>query len=517
MAQLVQPKKLIKQRFKLKKNLLLSKLNVVVIILIFSFVFAGAAKAPRYKPNSVHGMGGAFVAVADDRNAIYYNPAGLNLMNRLGDFKRNPDMGYMDNKSFELRLFTVSTMLPGDMITDVIDICGAPNISKMIKKTLLFDFSYFGNVEWCPVYEDIIPDNMEDLPDALQENQELSERLVPIDNKPIEIGTQVSILEFAMHNFGFAIWTNTAVTPYATLGTIVPSFGYEAAKIDVAVQTAFAFSPAEKWSVGAGLKVAKRAKLEKYYFAPEFTLKGNNPDLIYQKELDSLEDIWNNFAEDSILNFDNIQFGLDFGVLYQVTREIRVGSSLRDVYFGELAGETITPNLSFGAMASPMILQSNSLWGRKVNFALDYVDVLDGTLTSMFFSHLNFGAEIEQVVIPSLTKELSTGYKVLFALVGGAAGFGIGYLLGDGLDIFAGSLIGGGVGALAGIKFGSSGEALRVSAGGGFEGGYPAFNLGFGLFGETFNMNFASYAEERGTRTGQKEHRIWAGEVSVGF
>jgi len=164
-----------------------------------------------------------------------------------------------------------------------------------------------------------------------------------------------------------------------------------------------------------------------------------------------------------------------------------------------------------------MILQSNSYGGRKVNFAIDYVDILDGTITEKFFGHLNFGAEIDQVVIPSPTREMSFLYRALFGVVGGVVGLGIGTVIGDGYGGAIGTAVGMGVGTIAGIKFGIGGDALRVSLGGGLEGGYPAFNLGFGLFGDVINMRFASYAEERGVKTGQNGHRFWAGEFSIGF
>ncbi len=432
----------------------ITMIKKLTFILLCSFAFASAAKGPQYRSLRVHGMGGAFVAVADNKDALYYNPAGLNLMNRLGNYEENPDMGYMPRKRFEFRLITVSGSLPGNTITDAIDLCGAPSIGKIVKKALFFDFGYFGDAKWCPIYENIIPDDKSDLPDSLQHNQDLANRLTRFDRQPIEIGTQISVLEFAMHNFGLSVWANTSVAPYVDMGIFVPSFGHEPVQVDFAAQTAFAFSPVDKWSVGMGLKAAKRSTLPGYEFYPEYSLDSVN----YEKALDTLENRWEDFADD-LRKFKDFNFALDFGVLYQITREIRLGTSLRNVFFSKLADESITPNWSIGAMASPMILQSNSWWGRKVNFAMDYVDILDGTVGDMFLAHWNFGAEVEQVVIPFL---------------------------------------------------------LKVSLGGGFEGGYYAWNTGVGI-GDAVTMRFGSYAEERGVRTGQKEHRFWTGELSVGF
>ncbi|MDR2582827.1 MAG: hypothetical protein LBC75_05030 [Fibromonadaceae bacterium] len=480
------------------------------------FTFAYSAKGPEYRSLKVHGMGGAFVAVADGKDALYYNPAGLNLIDRLGNFEKNPEMGYMPWSKSEVRLFSAAVFLPANEIDNVIDACGAPSLGKVIKKVLFFDFGFFGDAAWCPKYMDVIPDDNEFLPDSLRAHPELAENLRRIDHSNIEMGTQVSLLEIATHNFGFAGWLRASAAPYVDVGIFVPTFGYDPIQIDGVAQTAFAFSPVDNWSVGAGLKVAKRYNQARYDFKPSMDFNTNigEPTINKEELVDSINYRWKNVKDD--LWDADWAIGMDLGVLYQITREVRLGSSLRNVFFSKLAGESITPNWSIGAMTSPMILQSNSFWARRVNFAIDYVDILDGTITEKFFSHLNFGAEIDQVVIPSPTREMSFLYRALFGIVGGAVGLGIGNVIGDGYGGY-GVLIGMGVGTIAGIKFGIGGDALRVSLGGGFEGGYPAFNLGFGLFGDVINMRFGSYAEERGVKTGQNGHRFWTGEFSIGF
>jgi len=487
------------------------------------FTFAYSAKGPQYQSLKVHGMGGAFIAVADDKDALYYNPAGLNLIGRLGNFEKNPDMGYMPFSKSEVRLFSAAVFLPGKEINTVIDACSAPTLGTIIKKVLFFDFGYFGDVDWCPAYFDVIPDDSEFWPDSLKAHPELAENMRRLDRSKLEIGTQISLFEIAVHNFGFSSWVNASAAPYIDMGIFVPTFGYDPIQIDMMwAQTAIAFSPVEQWSVGAGLKIAQRYRQPGYDYKPGLEFQNNIDDIKVSSEgSDTLEKRWENFGND-VLDA-NIAVGLDLGVLYQITREIRLGSSLRNIFFNQLGGESITPNWSIGAMASPMILQSNSAFERKVNFAIDYVDILDGTITEKFMGHLNWGAEIDQVVIPSPTKEMSFMYRVLFGAVGGVAGLGVGYLIGSGTDMGEvagmgiGSLIGISVGTIAGIKFGMGSDALRVSFGCGLEGGYPAFNMGFGLFGDALTMRFASYAEERGLKTGQNGHRFWAGEFSIGF
>jgi len=491
--------------FKLKKSLL----NKLIFILLFSFTLIDAAKGPQYNSTRVRGMGGAFVAVADNKDALYYNPAGLNLMNRFGNFEKNPDMGYLPRERFEFKLFSVSALLPSSEITYVQNVCGTSRkitLGNAIKSTLLFDFDYFnfGDIEFCPTIMDIFPDDLDYMADSLKAHPELADSLVKIDRKPIEIGVQVSVLELAMHNFGLAIWANTSVAPWIESGVLMPYFGYEPVQLDAVAQTAAAFSPVDNWSVGVGLKLARRAKLPNYEFIPT----------IYEESLDTLYQRRDDFV-DELLKFDNINFALDFGVLYQLTREVRLGTSLRNVFFSDLADESITPNLSIGAAYSPMILQSNDLWGRKVNFAMDYADIMDGTVGDMFFSHLKVGAEIDQVILPSPIKNMPILWRALFGAVGGAVGGTVGYLVGGDALWGWGGLVGLGIGSSVGADFGSGGDLLRGSLGFGLDGGYWAATGAVKL--SAVEARFSSYAEESGLRTGQKEQRFWAFEVSAGF
>ena len=505
----------------------------IIFILLCSFMFAHATKGPEYRSLRVHGMGGAFVAVADGKEALYYNPAGLNLINRMGNFEKNPDMGYMPKNSFELRLFSISGSPPisANMATEVLDICGAPTMGKIVQKFLLLDFNYIGKVNWCPAFTNIIPGDNENWPDSIQANQDLLHKFTRFDRLTLGgLSGQVAFLEFAMRNFGMAVWVNTTINVYPEFAIIIPTMGFEPIHTDLVAQTAFAFSPYDKWSVGIGFKIANRQSILGYEFWPKYELSDGSSNIDYESEVDTLSNRFERVGK-GFSDIDEYKYALDFGVLYQITRQVRVGSSLRNVFFDDLAGESITPDLSFGVMTSPMILQSNSWFSRKVHFAVDYVDVLNDNLSDMPLSHLNFGAEIEQTVIPSPFQDMSFLPRLAFGTLGGIAGFAIGYYVGSNtigntIDKFdlalgvSGAVIGGLLGAVVGGSLGSTygfgNDMLKISLGGGFEGGYPSWTVGFTL-AEALNLRFASYAEERGTRTGQKEHRYWVGEISAGF
>ncbi|MCL2282088.1 MAG: hypothetical protein FWC26_02095, partial [Fibromonadales bacterium] len=467
----------------------------IIFILFCSFAFANAVKGPEYRSPRVHGMGGAFVAVADGKEALYYNPAGLNLISRMGNFEKNPEMGYLPKNGFELRFLTLSgsTPISANTATEMLDLCGAPTIGKILQKFLFLDFNYLIDLNWCPEFTRIIPDDTNDWPDSLQANQDLMHKFTRFDRLAMGgISGQIAFVEFAMHNFGLAIWLNGTIDVYPEFGIIIPTLGYEPIQADFVAQTAMAFSPFDKWAVGIGFKVANRQFLERYEFWPKYDLK----DVDFEAEKDTLTDRFER-AGRGFTKFEEYKYAMDFGLLYQITRQVRLGTSLRNVFFSKLADSSITPDLSFGAMASPMALQSNSWFTRKVHFAMDYVDVLNDNLSDMPLSHLNFGAEIEQTVIPSPFQNMSLLPRIGFGVLGGAAGFAIGYVVGRGTlgntvdHIFdkadvafgvSGALIGGLLGAAVGGSLGSTygfgNDMLKVALGGGFEGGYLAWTVG---------------------------------------
>jgi hypothetical protein len=493
----------------------MKKIILALALILVAIAYAGG-KAPQYRSMRVHGMGNAFVAVADNKDALYYNPAGLNLINRFGDFKRNPDMGYMPSNEGSLRILAINLELPVGDMNRALNLCG--NRSEFWD-AVWFNFNQFRDIEWC-----------QDIRDAYDNNNLTSkdDEISAFDKTPIlKIRPQVTFLEYATHNFGFSMWTNTStISPYVDMGVILPFPGYDTITIDVALQTAIAFSPVEKWSVGAGIKAVQR----RVKHGNEFKLSVDDPMNTDQYEdavedaIDDLVDDLTDFKEflrpEDLIKFGKYNFALDLGLLYQIHREVRLGMSLRDFYFSKLEGESITPNFSLGAMTSPMILQSNSWFERKVNIAVDYVDILN-VKSGMFFSHLNFGAEIEQVLIPSPTQDFSFWPRFGFGVLGGAIGGGIGYLIGSGFKgpdvgpFFLGSLIGIGLGFTAGSDFGFGNDLVKVAAGGGFEGGYWAATLAAKV--SLLEVRYSSWAEEAGLRTGQKENRYHMIHVLNGF
>jgi uncharacterized membrane protein len=470
-------------------------LPFVIILLLAVCAFATKGSAPKYRSLRVLGMGNAFIAVADNKDAIYYNPAGLNLIGTLGNFEDNPNMGYMPKNETDWRFLNFSFEFPGSVFGDIMDVCGTKGISKLLSDPCP---ELWYRIMGRKGYEKL---NSKNALDEIEAHEKyLSEGLSKLDRKPMNFGVQVSLFELAMHNFGLAIWTNTRLSPYIDLGIGEPFGGWLPMIFDIVAQTAIAFSPVDEWSVGVGFKAVKRATVREYEIHA----------LEYEQVLDTLKERGSDVGDVFTENYTKLDYALEFGVLHQLTREVRLGTSLRDLFLGKLAGESVTPNLSMGVAYTPMILQSNSWWDRKVNLAMDYVDVLDGTVGSMFFSHLNIGAEVEQNLLPSPTRDMSFFPRLLFGALGCAVGYIVGSYVGDRLvgdigGISIGSYIGATFGTIGLGSVGFGGDFLRASVGGGFEGGY--WSATGALKTPILAVRISSFAEEMGVRTGQSENR----------
>ena len=63
----------------------MKKALVLLFVLAFSTA-TFAAKAPTHHSIRAESMGNAHVAVVDDKEAIYFNYAGLSQINRLGNY-----------------------------------------------------------------------------------------------------------------------------------------------------------------------------------------------------------------------------------------------------------------------------------------------------------------------------------------------------------------------------------------------------------------------------------------------
>ncbi|MCQ2106321.1 MAG: hypothetical protein MJZ26_11080 [Fibrobacter sp.] len=399
-----------------------------------------AAKAPTHHSLRAEAMGNAHVAVVDDKEAIYFNYAGLNQINRLGNYEKRPEQGYY----------------PRNFIGDMrLNLGGAGPFEKY--------FSTYNDVKdlqelyqrAADVAKALGLSSTNVLMDSLTAHPELIHTMNSYDHKSLDMRIKMDA-EMAFHNFGGAVWVDGSIAPYLDGGLILPYMAVDTFYIDAVMQAGVAYGFTDNLSIGLGGKIAKRQKVE------AITLDVMN----YGTLQDTLEDRYHD-ATDHIFDFNSISAGLDVGVLYQLTREFRLGLSVRDIYFKELSGDKITPNVSAGFNYSPRFFNKNTGYARKFNIAMDYADAISDENNYKPLSHLNFGLEVEQNILawPGYNNEI---------------------------------------------------RALALRVAGGFKGGYPTAGIGLEVL-RFFTFELATWAEERGYYTGQDEERVYMAEISLGF
>lgn len=412
-------------------------LFLALIVCTASLAFA--AKAPTHHSLRAEAMGNAHVALVDDKEAIYYNYAGLSQINRLGNYARRPEQGYYPRNFGDMRLNIGGA---GAFETYF----STYNVAKDLQK-LYQDASYMAKHLGLSESKVLI--------DSLATHPELLHKINNYDHKNLTMKIKMDA-ELAFHGFGGAIWVNGNVAPYLDGGIILPFLSVDTFYVDGVIQAGAAYGFTDRFSVGLGVKAAKRHKVEM------LTVNVMN----YSALQDTLEDRYHD-ATDHIFDFKSISMGMDVGMLYQLTRELRVGASLRDIYFKELAGDKIDPNFTAGINYSPRFFNKNTGYGRKFNVACDYSDAFGSTNNYKPLSHVNFGLEVEQNILawPGYNNEI---------------------------------------------------RALALRLSGGFKGGYPSAGVALEVL-RFFTFELATWAEELGYYTGQDEERIYMAELSIGF
>ena len=220
-------------------------MNKLTLLAVLACTFSiASAKAPTHFSLRAESMGGAHVAVVDDKEAIHYNYAGLSQINRLGNYEKRPEQGYY----------------PRNWIGDMrLTFGGAGDIFKFL--------STYSDVK---EVQDLFRDAQKDagtqssqtsaILDSLVKNPKYIKTLNSYDHKTIEARVKFDA-EMAFHNFGAAFWINGSVAPYVDAGIILPFVVVDTFVIDAVAQMGGAYEiiPNEL-SVGLGAKIAKRHK-----------------------------------------------------------------------------------------------------------------------------------------------------------------------------------------------------------------------------------------------------------------
>jgi hypothetical protein len=349
--------------------------------LLLVTALAGARSGPEHRSFRPLAMGNAFVAVVDDKDALYYNPAGLNLINSLGNPAARPDKANYPRNRFNARIDLVGLAIP---LTDAL------SLMRFYKdhRSSLAD------------------------PDSLRSDETLYPDMIPLSRKPIRIGILHSS-EVAVHNFGIAYWADARVAPYADDGLLLPQAGIQSMQIDAVFQIAGAaslFDP--RLSIGAGYRFANRQEVHNFNVAAsEFADQGGKK--VIRAVKDSLQEKMANLND-----LGSYGHGLDIGVLWQQSDGVRFGVAAQNLGMS-LNGRQTTPEITIGLAVTPANLSRGGRLSRKVNFALDIEDLLDRDPAYMPLSKVNFGAEVEQDLSWVLDVRLAGGFKGGYWTAGG--------------------------------------------------------------------------------------------------
>ena len=414
--------------------------NQLTLLCLACLVGLGfAAKAPTHHSLRAESMGNAHVAVVDDKEAIYFNYAGLSQINRLGNYKLRPEQGYYPRNFGDMRLNLGGA---GPFETYFSTYNEVKSLQGLYQRATaaaqLYGLSTTNVVM-----------------DSLAAHPELANMLNSYDHKRLDMRIKMDA-ELAFHGFGGALWVDGSIAPYLDRGIILPYMAIDTFYVDGVAQAGIAYGFTDRFSVGIGGKIVKRQKVDMITM-----------DIVnYNSLQDTLEDRYHD-ATDHLFDFSSISAGIDIGVLYQLTREVRLGASLNDIYFKELAGDRIIPNFTMGVNYSPRFFNKNSAYARKFNIACDYANMFYSENNYLPLSHVNFGVEVEQTLLawPGYNNEL---------------------------------------------------RGLAVRLAGGFRGGYPTAGVGVELL-RVFTLDLVTWAEELGYYTGQDEERVYMAQISLGF
>lgn len=351
------------------------KTSLPLLVGALSLLAAGAqaASGPQQRSLRALSMGNAFVALVDDKDALYYNPAGLDLINTLGNASARPGLAAYPRNRLNARVNLIGSAVP----------IGEAN-----------DFFQF------------FKDHKEGLTgglDDMRSDSTLFPELAQFDRKPIELGF-FNGLEFAMHDYGAAVWSDSRVAPYADVGVLLPQGGIKTIELDAVFQAAAAHPFLNnRLSVGAGYRLANRQTVHDYQIAASSFTDGG--DEVRDEVLDTLSEKLAGLSD-----FSSWGHAVDVGALWQQTTWLRFGASLQN--FGMyLNHEFVTPEFTAGAVVTPPLLSTGGMFARKVNVALDLEDLFNDERNYKPLSKVNVGAEVEQDLWWVASLRLGAGFK----------------------------------------------------------------------------------------------------------
>ncbi len=344
------------------------------LALVMMSSLAQAASGPQYRSLRALSMGNAFVAVVDNKDALHYNPAGLNLINSLGNPERRPGQAAYPRTRINARVNVLGGTAPAENLIDFLDLFDAHRHAFESGS----GFRTGGN--------------------------DLLRALSPFDRLPVEVGLMHGA-EFAVHNYGAAYWLDSRAAPYADVGILIPQAGIKTIQLDAVVQLAAARSFFNgRLATGAGYRLANRQTVYDFQVSTsEFTQDEGQP--VIDRVLDTARAKLSNLKDASTYGH-----GIDLGLLWQQTSWLRFGASIQNLGM-YLNHEYVTPEFTAGLALTPPLLSTTGLLARKVNIALDLEDLFNDDRNYKILSKVNFGAEVEQSLWWFAAVRIAGGFK----------------------------------------------------------------------------------------------------------
>lgn len=325
-----------------------------------------AAPGPQFKSARALSMGNAFAAVAGSRDALHYNPAGLNLIDR------NAPSTSSLRERVDARLTLVGLHAP-------------------------WDETRYG---WGLYRRD----------DSTQDPFPPPDSGFAFTDAPLttDIAAWRS-LEFAVHDFGMAYWGESRVTHFTDIGVLLPHRG-AVLQTNTVLQAARAGDLAnERFSWGVGIRLIGRNEREYAASITDSTFWSNpeneSGSSAYQVRRHAQDELWTTMTRPGRSSWG---LGFDLGTLWQQTPWLRLGVAAQNLGL-VLNGTRITPELTAGVAVTVPPLATMGAWARTVTVAADYEDALNKRLEPL--SKVNFGAEVIQRFGGWIGTGLGGGFK----------------------------------------------------------------------------------------------------------
>lgn len=329
-----------------------------------------ALGVPTFKSYRGLGMGGAYVAVADDREALHLNPAGLALVSSKGTHPMLDDDRYW-REPWELRWNFTGLDLP---VTTGLELNRIQDRYRTALQTKNLD--------------------------TIANHSKFFEEIWALDRTPVPINWHGEG-QFTMPGFGFGGWGEIVPEFFIDHGALVPQIGIGLTSVQVIdVAVAQRFGDLSQLNLGIGYRVMALSTSKKE---------------IGGYDLLDVQDTATAMARKVLRDITSPQqwaHGINLGVIWFQNSEVRWGAAAQNLGM-KLKEGWVTPDLAVGVDWAPWIVQRNDRWARKVNFSAQYSDALGANypITYMPLAHVDMGVEWHQTLWPKiLTGRLSSGF-----------------------------------------------------------------------------------------------------------